>query len=579
MLLLFSFLAGFVTILAPCIWPMLPIVLSSSVAGNKGEYKRPIGITLGIMISFAFFTLSISYLVSMFHLDPNIIRLFAVIVIAFLGVMMIIPSLETWLELHISRITHIFVKNPRQSDNGFISSFITGLSLGIVWTPCAGPILATIAVLTATRQVTFYIFLITLFYIAGVGVPLFVVAYSGQKFISRIRKIHLNTRRIQQVFGGIMILSSIAIFTNIDQIIQLQLLQTFPAFGTVVNGFENSSFVTQQLNLLKGIQESQNSNSSGLFNINSKAPDFTGIDTWLNSDKPLNLEKLKGKVVLVDFWTYTCINCIRTLPHIVSWYEKYKDDGFIVIGVHTPEFLFEHDTHNVTQAIKMYGIKYPVAQDNEYKTWNAYRNEYWPAEYLIDAKGNLRRSHFGEGEYDQTEQAIQALLKESGKNINNTFDVIPDQTPTSDISPETYFGSNRMQYYYPTSSLGNGEQNFVLSEKTVENSFSFGGQWNITPETAIAGDNAILNYHFIANNVYVILRPPPNTTNGGQVKVLIDGNNIDNTSAGLDVHDGMMTVDTDRLYSIVNLHGKTENHMLKLEFLTPGIQVYTFTFG
>ncbi|HEV2339655.1 MAG TPA: cytochrome c biogenesis protein DipZ [Patescibacteria group bacterium] len=575
LLLLFSFLAGFVTILAPCIWPVLPIVLSSSLARG---HQRPLGITLGVILSFTIFTLSVSSLVRLFHLDPNVLRIFAVSIIIFLGLTMIIPPLTTKFELFLSRLSNTIGQNAaNKQGSGFLPGFITGLSLGIVWSPCAGPILATIAALAATGQVSFQVVLVTLAYVTGAGIPLFAFAYGGQQFMTKARGMNKYTGRVQQVFGVIMILAAIAIFTNYDQTLQLQLLNEFPALGTAVNGFENSSFVTNQLNLLKGTQSIQSPDTSGLFNANQPAPNFIGIDKWLNTDKPLTINSLKGKVVLVDFWTYTCINCIRTLPHVTSWYDKYKDNGFIVIGVHTPEFQFEHDSNNVVNAIKMYNIHYPVAQDNEYATWNNYNNEYWPAEYLIDAKGLIRRTHFGEGEYNQMEMAIRSLLQEAGQKVTATLDTKPDQTPQSQISPETYLGSKRMQYYFPSGNVGNGIQTFSLSNNLSQNSFSYGGQWTITDEYAISGNNAALNYNFSASKVFIILRP--GSAKNPIVKVFLDGKIIDPSLAGSDVKNGIITINRDRLYSIVDLKGQTGNHILKLEFQTSGVQAYTFTFG
>ena len=281
---------------------------------------------------------------------------------------------------------------------------------------------------------------------------------------------------------------------------------------------------------------------------------------------------------MVDFWTYTCINCIRTLPHITSWYDKYKNQGFVVIGVHTPEFQFEHDTNNVLNAIKTYGIHYPVAQDNDYATWNNYNNQYWPAEYLIDANGNIRRTEFGEGGYDQMEKAIQTLLQQAGKKVTVGLINMPDQTPTGDISPETYLGSSRMQYYFPSGALGNGDQTFILSPNVTPNSFSFGGEWEIAGEYALAKQRASLNYNFIANKVYIILAPGSSGVN--RVKVYLDGKIINASQAGADVKDGIITVNSDRLYGVVDLRrGKAENHILKLEFEDQGTQAFTFTFG
>jgi thiol-disulfide isomerase/thioredoxin len=421
------------------------------------------------------------------------------------------------------------------------------------------------------------VFLVTLAYIAGVGVPLFIFAYASQRIILRAKQLNKYASRVQQVFGVIMILATVAIYTNYDQTLQLQLIAKFPVLGTVVNGFENSKLVTSQLALLKNQPPAIVIDNNGLFNTNMPAPDFVGINKWLNTNKPVTITSLKGKVVLVDFWTYTCINCIRTLPHVTTWYDKYRQDGFVVIGVHTPEFQFEQDTGNVRSAIQTDNIHYPVAQDNQYATWNNYNNQYWPAEYLIDQNGNIRRTDFGEGNYDQMELAIQTLLKENGKKVTDKLSNLTNNTSNTDISLETYLGSNRMQYYFPNGSLSSGTQTFSLSNNISQNTFSYGGVWTINSDYAVSGENGAINYNFIAGKVYIILRPSRAKIN--TVKVYLDGQVIDPSVAGTDVNSGIVNVDSDRLYNLVNLHGRTENHILKLEFQTPGIQVYTFTFG
>jgi len=576
-LLGFAFLAGLVTILAPCIWPLLPIVLSASAAGKS--HTRPLGITLGIMLSFTFFILAISFLVSMFHLDANIVRLFAVLVLVFMGLSMIIPALSRITELWVSRLSGKFGRTGQSQGSDFGSGFVTGLSLGIVWTPCSGPIFASIATLAATGQVTLNVFLVTLAYVIGVGIPLFAFAYGGQRVIGKTRFMSAYTGRVQQVFGVLMLLTALAIYTNYDKVLQLKLLNAFPSYSQALTSFEKNSLVKKQLDILKGKKSTSTTNdTNGLFNENKPAPEFIGITKWLNTDKPLTLAELRGKVVLIDFWTYTCINCIRTLPHVTSWYDKYKDQGFIVIGVHTPEFEFEKKSENVLNAIKQYNIHHPVPQDNDYATWNAYNNQYWPAEYLIDAKGNVRRTHFGEGKYDETEMAIQALLKEAGKQVNSSLDNKLDQTPRTRNSPETYLGSARMKYYYPGRSISNGQQSFTLSDNVPKNSFSFGGEWNITDEQAIAGKNATLNYNFYATKVFLVIKPPKGNSSI-KVKVFLDGKIVNNLTAGEDIKDGEVLVNEDRLYNLIDLKGKTGNHILKLEFETSGTEIFAFTFG
>lgn len=573
LLLSFAFLAGLVTILAPCIWPLLPIILSSAAMG-KG-HQKPLGITLGIMVSFTIFTLTISTLVKLFHFDPNTLRLVAVIVIGFLGVSLLIPQFGTLLETIISKLTSFFGQKQGKG-NGFWTGFVTGLSLGIVWSPCAGPILAAIATLAATGRVTTDVVLITIAYVLGVGVPLFFFAYGGQQLITKTRFLSSQTGTVQKVFGIIMLLTALAIYTNYDTYIQAQLLQAFPQFNATIDTFEQNNAIKKQLDVLKGTQTF--TTNSNLFNVTQEiqAPDFTGGTHWLNTKKPLSLADLKGKVVLVDFWTYTCINCLRTLPHVTQWYDTYKNNGFVVIGVHTPEFAFEHESTNVANAIKQYNIHYPVVQDNNYAIWNAYANQYWPAEYLIDANGVIRRVAFGEGEYDKTEQAIQALLQEAGHKVSNRLSTMPDTTPHGFLSPETYMGSARMQYYFPSGNTGNGTQTFTLSNPAL-NSFSLGGTWTIQDEEAITGTDAVLTYNFTANKVFLVLRP--SITKPTQVRILLDGKVVDTTNAGQDVQKGIVTVDTDRLYNLIDLHGKQGAHFLRLEFLTPGTQIFAFTFG
>ncbi len=577
-LFFFAFISGFVTIFAPCIWPILPIVLSSSTGGHR----KPLGITLGIMLSFALLTLFLSYFVKLIPFDTNYLRIFAAIIIALLGLTLIIPKFSIILEGFVSRFAGRFGSSNQTSKTGFFSGFITGLSLGVVWTPCAGPILATIATLAATQSVNLATVLVTFFYVIGVGIPLFIFSEFGNRIFGKSKLLSKYTITLQRVFGIIILLTALLILTGYDTVLETKLLKYFPSYSNALNSFESNTAVKKQLNSLKNtsaLNKSQDFNNSP-FNTDYQAPDFVGITKWLNTNKPLSIKDLKGKVVLVDFWTYTCINCIRTLPHVTSWYQKYKDKGFVVIGVHTPEFQFEHETDNIENAIKMYNIHYPVAQDNNYATWTNYNNEYWPAEYLIDVNGNVRRTHFGEGKYDQTEMAIQQLLKQSGENVSQKLDNMPDQTPKVQLSPETYLGSKRMQYYYPSLALSNGEQNFTLSDNLNINSFSFGGNWNITNETAIAGKTAVLNYNFIAGKVYIILRPGAAAkTGGGKVKVYLDGRVIDNSVSGADDNNGIITVNSDRLYSLVDLHGKVGQHVIKLQFETPGIEAYTFTFG
>ncbi len=537
-LLVFAFISGLVTIAAPCVWPLLPIILSSTATGGK---RKPLGITIGIMLSFAFFTLSLSYIIKIIPFDPNSLRLFAVIMPMVLGLTLIIPQLALILEGWVSRLS---ARAGLQVNNssGFTSGIITGFFLGIIWSPCAGPILATIATLAATKAVNFKIILVTLFYVLGIGIPLFIFATLGNRVFQKVKVISRYTGVIQQIFGLILLATAVSIFFNWDKLLQAKLLNSFPSFSNYLTQIELQPEVTKQLDSLSGRRNT------------GDTPDFSGGTKWLNlpADRQIQtLADLKGKVVLVDFWTYTCINCIRTLPFVTSWYEKYKDKGFVVIGVHTPEFEFEKKTENVLSAIKQYNIHYPIVQDNEYAIWKAYNNQYWPAEYLIDAKGVIRHVHFGEGEYDQSEKAIQSLLAEAGKNIDATLTNIADQTPKTKITPETYLGLSRRERYSSSKDLG-------------QDSWTIRGDWDIQNEFISSKQNSTLDFKFNAAKVFLVITPK---TSQDLIKVSIDGKPTQT-----------ITASEAKLYPLVSL-SESGTHLLHLDFQTPGTKAYAFTFG
>jgi len=573
-LLLFSFLAGFVTILAPCIWPLLPIVLSASSGSGK---RRPLGITLGVMTSFTVFTLSISYLEKFFHLNANIFRLLAVIIIGLLGISMMIPALGTTFENFVNQVLSPFQNKLKAQGTGFGAGYVTGFSIGLVWAPCAGPILATIATLAATQAVNIRVVIVTMAYIIGLGIPLFLFSLAGSKVFNKMRQVTKYTGIVQQVFGFIMIVAALLIYTNYDKVIQVKILDLFPSYGNFLSKVENNDQVSEQLGNLRGEKETKTmtvENAESLPDM-GPAPDFTGISRWLNSDA-LTMAQLRGKVVLVDFWTYSCVNCVRTLPHVTGWYEKYKNNNFVVIGVHTPEFAFEKEAGNVQNALKEFKINYPVALDNNYGTWQAYNNEYWPAEYLIDSKGHIRHTHFGEGNYDQMELAIRQLLKESGQGLNISAGTNVDTTPQYDRTPETYLGKARIERFASNEQIREGEQIYTHPAVLARDHFAFEGAWDITDESAKSKKGSALVLHFKAGKVFLVIGPG---VRGNQIKVFVDGKPINESIAGADVKNGKIILDEERLYNLVDLKGKVEDHLLRLEFENDGILVYAFTFG
>jgi cytochrome c biogenesis protein CcdA/thiol-disulfide isomerase/thioredoxin len=529
------------------------------------------------MTSFTIFTLSISYLEKFLHVDPNLFRLLAVIIIGALGVSMLFPSLGTIFENFINRILSPFQNKIQNQGSGFAAGYATGFSIGLVWAPCAGPILATVATLAATQAVDAKVILVTLAYVTGLGIPLFFFALAGSWCFTRMRRFNKYTGRVQQVFGLIMIIAALLIYTNYDKVIQVKILNAFPTYGNIFNNIEHNERVTKELSALRGEEEvvavERTSTNNKLPDL-GPAAEFTGIKQWLNSSA-LTMAQLKGKVVLVDFWTYSCINCVRTLPYVTGWYEKYKDKNFIIIGVHTPEFAFEKETKNVEKAIKQFGIHYPVAQDNDFATWKAYKNRYWPAEYLIDAQGHIRLTHFGEGHYEEMEQAIRELLEEAGQTLEVKADVLQDNTPKNKRSPETYLGLGRMERFSSNEDAYAGEQTFTHPAEIPVDSFAYEGMWTLDNESAHAQKDAALIFHFQAEKVFLVISPQ---TPGDKIAVFIDGKQIADDKAGADVKNGVVTLDEERLYHLINLH-QSEEHILRLEFQNNGITVYAFTFG
>lgn len=583
-LLVFAFISGLLTILAPCIWPLLPIILSATTTGGK---RRPLGITVGIMVSFAFFTLTLSYVVRIIPFDPTILRLFAVIVIGFFGLTLIVPALNEFVEGLVSRLSGKVAGKIKSEDTGFRGGFITGAALGIVWSPCAGPILATIATLAATAELNVGIILVTVAYVTGVGIPLFLFATAGSHLFTKSRVLSNYTGRIQQAFGVVMIITALLILTNYDKVLQAKLLDAFPSYSSFIFELENNPAVKRQLDVLRNNEDNTQklegqpmdvTDMGGRLPVLATAPEFVGIAKWLNLSEgktSLSMEELRGKVVLIDFWTYTCINCIRTLPHVTGWYEKYKDKGFVVVGVHTPEFEFEKSTENVLQAMKQYDITYPVAQDNDYATWRAYDNHYWPAKYLIDAQGRIRYYHFGEGQYEETEEAIRTLLEEAGVTVAQSMTAGEDATPRFRVSPETYLGISRAERFGSDQGLKAGDGRYTLSGNLPTSYFGFEGDWEVAPEYSASSAGSSLTYHFFASKVFLVIHPEGENDT---VRVLLDGKPV-TEFAGKDVTEGTVTVTEPRLYELVDVGDTPSDHTLELLFDSPGTKVFAFTFG
>ncbi|KXK10696.1 MAG: Thiol-disulfide oxidoreductase YkuV [Microgenomates bacterium OLB23] len=440
-----------------------------------------------------------------------------------------------------------------------------GITLGIIWTPCVGPILASVLTLAATSQITLELVLITFSYALGTALPLFFIAYGGKRALATLPALKKNAAHIQKAFGVLILMTAFLIYFNIDRKFQTYILDVFPQYGAGLTALENNKKVDEALIKLRN---SEPVIVPDLRAQKTPAPnrDFAGATRWLQSE-PLTLDMLKGKVVLVDFWTYTCINCIRTFPYLTSWYEKYKSDGFVIIGVHTPEFEFEKNQQNVLAAMREYNITYPVVQDNDYHIWTSYSNRYWPAHYLIDKEGNIRYTHFGEGKYEETEHMIQKLLGESGVEVKKDVVAIKSNSPASRVTPETYLGYGRMERIASPEKIQNDiRTKYTIPSFIEQDFFAFGGLWRVTSEYAESSAGSTLDLMFQSQRVFLVMKPK-DAQKPAAVRVMLN-NKVVRT----------ITVNADKLYTLLELSEITQGRVT-IQFNDEPIYVFAFTFG
>jgi len=539
LLLGIGFVAGVVTAISPCVLPVLPILLAGGAAGRK-----PLRIVAGLVASFSVFTLFAAWILGELGLPQDLLRNLAIAFLFVLAATLLVPRAALLIERPLAAFSRF---RPGNVGGGFFF----GATLGLVFVPCAGPVLATVTVIAANNSVGLRAILLTLAYAAGAAVPMLLIAYGGREASARLRR---HAQPVRLASGALIALVALGLVFHLDD----HLAQLTPGYTTFLqNKIENNASAKRELAKVRGGGQTLavvHKTAGGLPDYGT-APALVAGGDWFNS-KPLSLAQLRGKVVLVDFWTYSCINCLRTLPHLESWYRTYRSQGLVIIGVHTPEFAFEHVASNVRAAVKRLGIAYPVVQDNNYKTWDNYANEYWPAEYLIDRSGHVRHTHFGEGEYGQTEDLIRRLLGASGPKARQMADI----TPTELLTPETYLGYARIADYTGSTIQPNRRAVYTFPSSLAQNAFAYSGTWRIGAQQALAGAHARLRLHFHAEDVYVVL--------GGQgtVTSLIDGKPA-----------GTIHVNAERLYT-VRASKKVADALLELRF-SPGVQAYSFTFG
>ena len=581
LLILFGFVAGAATALSPCVLPVLPIALS---AGATGGRRRPLGIVAGLAVSFTFATVALVYVISALGLPNDLIRKLAIVVLLGFGIVLMIPPLAARLEAWISRFASRFGIAEARGD-GFWSGTAVGASLGLVYAPCAGPILAGVITVSASQSFSAGRLAVALSYGIGSAVVLYFLMLGGRRVV---RPLAQRGAGLQVAMGAVMVVVALAMLQNYDIRFQNRIASDLPSF--LVNpseGLEDTAQAKSALADIRGGGHGVGSEATGAapetdakgkldLPVLGEAPEFVGNERWFNTpgDRPLTLGGLRGRVVLVDFWTYSCINCIRTFPYLKAWDAKYRKDGLSIVGVHTPEFPFEREAGNVETAIADNGIRYPVAQDNEQATWNAYANQYWPAEYFVDARGRVRYVHFGEGEYEEKEKVIRELLAEAGRSVPGKKTRVHAIEPSATVStPETYLGAARAERF-TNATLSPGLHDFSAPESLPDDEFAFRGSWRIALDSATAAAGAALDLDFGARRVYLVLGSPGHSR---RVKVLLDGKPIAAADAGSDVRDGTVTVGGHRLYNLVDLPA-VGRHILTLE-PEAGVEGYAFTFG
>jgi cytochrome c biogenesis protein CcdA/thiol-disulfide isomerase/thioredoxin len=565
-LLLLSALIGAGTALSPCALPVLPALLSAGAAGGR---RRPLAIVLGLSLTFLLSIIGGGELLRHLGLGGTTLRNVGIAVLVIAGVAAIVPSFAQRLERPLAALSRL---GPRRAGDGFWSGLVVGGALGFVYAPCAGPVLAAVVSVSAVTGRTVAV---ALAYVAGSALVLGAIALGGRRVLEPLRR--AGPLRVQRALGVVMLATALAFIVGLDTRFETALARHTSA-ATLTGGLESSGAVEDRLRDLRGAPKFDSDSKrakaqaqagrvgprSSLPDLGT-APDFTGTQRWFNS-QPLSLKALRGRVVLIDFWTYTCINCLRTLPYLGAWDKRYRSAGLTIVGVHAPEFGFEHDAGNVQRAIASNHIKYPVVQDNDLATWNAYGNQYWPAEYLIDAEGQVRETHFGEGDYGKSESAIRSLLAERGAKISAARSRPTGITPVGlQTTPETYIGAARARGFVGTAPRSETSTYKLPGSAPPLNGFALGGMWKIGDEPATAQVGATLAATVQARFVYLVLSPP-SASRPGAVNVSVDGK-----------APRRITVDTQRLYTLASFP-TSGRHGLKLTF-SPGTSAYAFTFG
>ncbi len=596
-LLLISFVAGVLTALAPCIISLLPVIIGGSLSGDRSN-KRAFVVTISLGISVILFTLLLKASTIFINVPPTVWQGISGVIIVILGFAMVFPKLWDSLPLlnRINRDSNKLVGVGYQKQN-FFGDVLVGAALGPVFASCSPTYFLILATVLPASFALGLVYLIV--YAIGLSLMLLLITLGGQKLLDKLGVASDSYGWFKRTIGVLFILVGLGIFFGIDKQIQVALS----------GGLLDTSKIERYLIENQASDGLMPENPSGSLNTTEtpivapagatpaeraavkstqypKAPEIVRPSGFVNTDgKAITLGEFKGKkVVLVDFWTYSCINCIRTTPYLNAWYEKYKDQGLEIVSIHTPEFAFEQVLANVQKATTDMQIKYPVVLDNDYATWGAFKNQYWPRKYLVDIDGFIIYDHAGEGEYEATEKMIQKALAERAQVLgeeagNLTGTVKPGETMDVDFgkvgSPETYFGSGRNELLANGTPGTSGVQSFAAPENPSKNKLYFGGVWNITPEYAESKESGSIVYRYKAKNVYLVM----SSKAGTNITILIDGKPVTDAMKGADVKaGGVIRVQENRLYRLIE-GDAYEEHTIEIKVDGAGLEAFAFTFG
>ncbi|RUM26836.1 cytochrome c biogenesis protein DipZ [Rhizobium vallis] len=589
-LLIIAYLGGALTILSPCILPILPFVFARA---GQPFVKSTLPMLAGMAATFALVA-TLAAVGGSWAIRANEYgRLAAIVMLALFGASLLSPRFASTLARPIVDLGNNLVNasGGGRTAPTVKSALILGVATGLLWAPCAGPILGLVLTGAALQGANLQTTFLLIAYAAGAATSLAVALLVGGKIFAAMKRSLGFGDRIRQVLGAAVLAGVAVIALGLDTSLLARLSYASTA------SLEQAVLDRLHAKPLGGASSEVASNDAAIAAADAKkpfrsdlpvegsAPSLDGAVEWLNS-KPLTAEQLRGKVVLVDFWTYSCINCIRTIPYVKAWAEKYADQGLVVIGVHAPEFAFEKKIDNVKAAIGGFKIGYPIAIDNDYKIWRAFENSYWPAAYLTDAKGQIRYHHFGEGNYGRTEKAIQDLLREAGSEMTAGATVTPDAKGVeagpdlSNIrSGETYLGYEQAtNFVSPEGLQADITQNYSTTEPGLNN-WGLSGSWTVGKDQATLDQpGGGITYRFSARDLHLVLGPG-DSGKPVRFQVKVDGK-VPGADHGSDIDaDGNGTVTATRLYQLVRQSGPVAARTFEIRFLDPGVQAYAFTFG